>query len=304
MEQPVGVGIFHEYAQVVSDKPSVKEEKPATVSTEAIPADQTKRWVFCLRKMGYTPGLLISAFVKELRLGHEPGALYWLEVWRRTALECEKLRRELLDTKDDLPLEAGQDYAQILRSVPKVLLHHALEEGLPSYTVTYFVALDQSTEALNSSTFRHSLTHGVTNFCQAPKFWESNKGRATEIASRRAERMAKAAFDDPSKAIPIPPYAIDATTDQGKKKMQAGEAIDDRFSGTATGRTKMSMHFAKFGCLSPEKRDSDYGWSGQSSDPTEDHNVNLRMVEKSEVEGMEREDFPFGANVGNPDEPF
>ncbi len=162
---------------------------------------------------------VISALRKSIKLGDERGAVYWLHV----LLACggKQARRVAARQLWIVAAEDVDDTATVLRA-------HAVHQmaGVASET--------------------DHLFHLAASMCRAPKWWESETGRAVD------RWWAEAEGDLKRNPRPVPSYALDRHTPGGWERHRRGEGFDDRFSGTDLGRQKTAYLHLRDGRLDPE----------------------------------------------------
>jgi len=88
----------------------------------------------------------------------------------------------------------------------------------------------------------------VAHLVAAPKWWETENGRALEEAWSKAIGDLK----DPGRRRPVPSYALDRHTRRGWEVFRATGRWDDRFSGDDRGRQKTLHLYERDGRLSPD----------------------------------------------------
>ncbi|MEW6613911.1 MAG: hypothetical protein AB1401_00345 [Thermodesulfobacteriota bacterium] len=177
--------------------------------------------------MGYNQKDVISALIKEMRLGNVENALYWLQVTQ----------------------EAGDSWWYIGRR----LLIFTYEDCFGVEAAIYSNAAWQALNFTKDS--ENILFAWVERLCKLTKFWEVEDGQEREWAWHRGRKDIES-----GKYRPIPSYAKDRHSKSGWDEVKAGGSFDERFSGTLSGRINMIKQFKLNGCLlsassneSPEK---------------------------------------------------
>lgn len=160
----------------------------------------------------YSRDEVISAFIKEMRLGDFDAASYWLNVMF-TAKETHwyiAKRLVIFAAEDAFDPQA----LQIAGALASVVTARMVDENW-LWQTTYWM-------------------------CKARKFWECSEGRDD------FERTGCAAWEALKNGYhrKIPEYAIDSHTKRGRE-----DGIDERFSGTYTGRMAMMRMYERLGCL-------------------------------------------------------
>lgn len=172
---------------------------------------------------GYDGREVLSAFRKSVVLADTEAAIYWANVVltyggqhgpRTLAKQCWIVAAEVVD-----------DPAIVLRA--GVVLQHA---GAAPET--------------------DHLFYLVGAMCAAPKWWESEPGRAVDESWARAIGDLK----DPARRREIPEFALDRHTLRGWDVKRAQGWWDDRFSGTDLGRQKTAYMFQRDGFIDASSR--------------------------------------------------
>ncbi len=171
----------------------------------------------------YEKDQVVSAWIKEMRLGNVEDALYWTEV----ILEELKLGHKYLMRR---------------------LAIFAFEDAMDSDFVQYVAAglaccpVTRSRYAPEGdANIGYALVEAA---CRASKFWETQEGRDRERAWAKVERDLQ---NGVRKGIPT--YGRDMHTQAGRALK--GEA-DNRFSGDDRGRENMCVRYERFGDLRVE----------------------------------------------------
>lgn len=166
---------------------------------------------------------VISAWIKEMRLGNVNEAFYWLNVMLEAGESSEYIAKRL-----------------VIFSAEDAFDPQALQIGGA-------IAAASAANMLDSNW----LWQGTYWMCKARKFWECPEGRDEyERTSHKVmDELAEGKRTECSeKKRPIPSYALDTHTRRGKAMARSGR-MDDRFSGTIEGRKKMMANFERNGKL-------------------------------------------------------
>jgi replication-associated recombination protein RarA len=163
---------------------------------------------------------LISAWIKEMRLGNVENAFYWLNVL----------------------LEGGCNQWYIA----KRLAIFAVEDCFDPQSIILGAAIFNGIAGKGFDS--NALWQGTYWMCKAPKFWESEEGRV------EYEATCWKVMDEYEKGVrrEMSSYALDFHTKTGHELRKAGKSVDTRYSGNRWGRQFMCKQFAELGRLDPE----------------------------------------------------
>jgi hypothetical protein len=161
-----------------------------------------------------------SALRKEIKLGDLDAAMYWANV---------------------MISEGGTEGRA---NLAKQLFIMATED---CYGDAVYLRAAMTMQMQNKVGETDSLYFLVGSMCRAPKWWETEEGRAVD----RAWARAIGDYRDPERRREIPPYALDRHTRRGWAIKRATGWWDDRFSGTTLGRAKTMWLFKRDGRLDP-----------------------------------------------------
>lgn len=166
---------------------------------------------------------VLTTLRKEIKLGHVEEAVYWANViltFRDGKKGQETLAKQLwiMSAEDMYGTEVALRCFIFLQTAGKVA-----ETDQALYLVAWM--------------------------CKAPKWWESEEGRAVDIAWAKAIGDLK----DPATQRPIPEYALDRHCSRGWANFKRTGEFEDRYSGTDLGRQKTVFLFLRDGVLDPVK---------------------------------------------------
>lgn len=164
---------------------------------------------------------VVSAFRKEIKLGREEQAIYWLTVWLKFG-DGKSVGKSIARQLWILAAEDIDDDAVVLRAHAV----HAMSTVVSETDHLYFL---------------------VAKMCKARKWWETEEGRETD----RFWALAEGKLQD-GVVVPVPEYALDRHTRKGWASLKARGFWDDRFSGTEIGRAKTRYLFLRDGKLDPD----------------------------------------------------
>lgn len=158
---------------------------------------------------------VISAWIKEMRLGNVENATYWLTVME----------------------DAGESPDYIGRR----LVIFATEDCIDPETLVYAKIASDAYVQTKDTNISWSA---VWVLCKARKWWELKEGREREEIWAKVEQDRKNGVKKE-----IPSYALDLHTKRGKAMHRSGQVVDDRFSGTEAGRKKTMANYLRNGKL-------------------------------------------------------
>jgi putative ATPase len=173
------------------------------------------------REIGYDQKDVVSALIKDMRLGNQEGAMYWARV-----------------------MEEAGDLSKLCRR----LLIFAFEDGFGEQIQMYSAACWQAWQAVRDNNIWFAW---VERICRATKFWEVREGEEREKAYDKADRELKE-----GKKRPIPDYAKDMHCKAGYEMKKEKGYMDTRFSGDDYGRWQMIQMYKKLGRLDPADGES------------------------------------------------
>lgn len=168
---------------------------------------------------------VISAFVKSIRLGLVPDALYWLEVM----------------------IKGGADLYYIARR----LSIESQESGYGPTPAIYAASVLQIV-SVGRSHAQDALFQLTVYLCKCKKWWEDETMREAAKEWYRAEAQVGKVKKGERIGKKIPNYAIDVHTAEGRRRKQEGEPIDERFSGSSRGIFSIIKMYEKYGRLGAE----------------------------------------------------
>lgn len=173
------------------------------------------------RELGYDQKDVMSALIKEMRLGNLNEAMYWGRVME----------------------EAGDAWNLCRR-----LLIFSFEDGFGEGVQIYSAACWQAFAAIRDDNIWFAW---VERLCRATKFWEVPEGEERETAYDKADKELKA-----GKRRPIPDYAKDCHCKAGYEMKAEKGYMDNRFSGDGYGRWQMIRMYKRLGKLDPRDKES------------------------------------------------
>jgi replication-associated recombination protein RarA len=162
---------------------------------------------------------VISALRKEIKLGREEDAIYWLNV----LITCS---------------DSGA------KTAAKQLWIMAAEDIDDELVVLRAFAVYQMAGKVSETDHLFFL---AARMCHAPKWWETTTGSCVDYL------WSKAIGDLKKHPKPIPSYALDTHTAKGSRAKNQGRAIDDRFSGTDIGRQQTKYLYDRDSSISPDE---------------------------------------------------
>ena len=170
----------------------------------------------------YRKDEVVSAWIKEMRIGNIENAFYWTRVILK-----------------DLNLG--------LRYVLRRLAIFAFEDAWGAEPAMYVAAAIECAGATRSKWSPEGDGNIplvlVEYMCRCKKFWEVEEGRRREAMYGKTREEFK--DGEPRE---IPSYALDIHTREGRRR---GEDADCRFSGNYAGRAHMIRMFNALGKLDP-----------------------------------------------------
>ena len=173
------------------------------------------------RNLGYGQKDVMSALIKEMRLGNLNEAMYWGRV-----------------------MEEAEDTWNLCRR----LLIFAFEDGFGEKVQIYSVACWQAYMAIKDDNIWFAW---LERLCRATKFWEMAEGEVRESAYDKADRALK-----DGDRRPIPDYAKDGHCKAGYEMKAKKGYMDNRFSGDEFGRWQMIRMHKRLGKLDPNDKES------------------------------------------------
>ncbi len=173
------------------------------------------------QELGYNQKDVMSALIKEMRLGNLDEAMYWGRV-----------------------MEEAGDVWNLCRR----LLIFAFEDGFGEKIQIYSVACWQAFMAIKDDNIWFAW---VERLCKGRKFWEVAEGEVRESAYDKADKDIKA-----GKRRPIPDYAKDSHCKAGYEMKAEKGYMDNRFSGNEFGRWQMIRMHKRLGKLDPDDGES------------------------------------------------
>ena len=186
-------------------------------SWKAKAASTAKRYA----EIGYDQKDVMSALIKEMRLGNLNEAMYWGRVME----------------------EAGDAWNLCRR-----LLIFSFEDGFGEKVQIYSAACWQAYQAIKDDNIWFAW---IERLCKAKKFWETPEGEEREAAYDKADKSLKA-----GERRPIPDYAKDCHCKAGYQMKKEKGYMDNRFSGDGYGRWHMIRMQKKLGRLDPNDKES------------------------------------------------
>ena len=171
----------------------------------------------------YRKDEVVSAWIKEMRIGNIENAFYWTRVILK-----------------DLNLGLGY----ILRRLAIFAFEDAYGPE-PAMFVAAAIACANATRSKWRPEGDGNIPLVLVEYmCRCPKFWEVEEGRQREVLFKKTREEF---HNDPPREIP--PYALDKHTKAGRA---LGERGDNRFSGHYEGRAMMIRMFEALGKLDPD----------------------------------------------------
>lgn len=181
---------------------------------------------------GYDRGVVVSAWIKEMRLGNVEATFYWLAVMLEANESRDFLARRcaIFAVEDVFDLSTAGHIASMAWAVNRRQM-----DDNAVWQMTYWL-------------------------CKAPKFFQGERLTWAPVSGEEYERLSWNAIDAVKRGEqrPIPSYAVDLHTRQGRELRQAGQPVDERYSGTRLGRTFMIEQYRRLGKLDP----AEPGWPG------------------------------------------
>lgn len=171
--------------------------------------------------LGYDQKDVMSALIKEMRLGNLEEAMYWGRVME----------------------EAGDAWNLCRR-----LLIFSFEDGFGERVQIYSVTCWQAYQAIRDDNIWFAW---IERLCKSTKFWEVPEGEEREAAYDKADKELKE-----GKRRPIPEYAKDCHCGAGYRMKKEKGYMDNRFSGDEYGRWHMIRMFKRLGKLDPNDKES------------------------------------------------
>lgn len=165
---------------------------------------------------------VLSALRKEIKIGNVEEAIYWANV---------------IQTK-------SENGATGQRTLAKQLWIMATEDCYGTEVIMRCFVFMQTAGKVAETDHGLFLTAFM---CRAPKWWESEEGRAVDIAWAKAIGDLK----DPERQHEIPSYALDRHTRRGWSVLKRMGDFDDRYTGTDLGRQQTVFLFLRDGVLDP-----------------------------------------------------
>lgn len=172
-------------------------------------------------QLGYDQKDVMSALIKEMRLGNLEEAMYWGKVME----------------------EAGDVWNMCRR-----LLIFSFEDGFGEKVQIYSTSCWQAYQAVRDNNIWFAW---LERLCRSTKFWEVPEGEEREAAYNKAEKELGA-----GKRRPIPDYAKDCHCKAGYQMKREKGYMDNRFSGDDYGRWNMIRMHKKLGKLDPNDKAS------------------------------------------------
>jgi hypothetical protein len=185
---------------LTDEKPKEVEEK------EKKPVDYTP--------FGYDRTDVVSAFIKEMRLGHAEYALYWLRIMRKANEPKNYVVRRLIAF-------AGED-----------------AWGPEALEIASHLVNTHGWEGNDWNLVEQACVH----LTKCKKWWECADGVAWKKAEMKNEQLIKL-----GKLKPIPRYAMDSHCKSGWALRDQGEPMENRMSGDGNGIAKRIDSFERHG---------------------------------------------------------
>ena len=173
------------------------------------------------KRIGYDQKDVMSALIKEMRIGNLNEAIYWGRV-----------------------MEEAGDVWNLCRR----LLIFSFEDGFGERVQVHSTACWYAYQAVRDNNVWFAW---VERLCKAKKFWETPEGEAREEAYDKADKSLKA-----GERRPIPEYAKDCHCKAGYQMKAEKGYMDNRFSGDEYGRWHMIRMHKKLGKLDPYDNES------------------------------------------------
>jgi replication-associated recombination protein RarA len=164
-------------------------------------------------KFNYDRFEVISAFIKEMRLGNVEGALYWLDVMKRSNEPKNYIVKRLV-------CFAGED---AFGTEPL---------GIASHLVNTFGREGDDWNLIDQA---------VIHLTKCKKWWETETGAFWKKCQMRHSKLFKL-----GKLKKVPHYALDVHTRKGVELKSQG-LMDSRMSGDANGVAKRLDSFERHG---------------------------------------------------------
>lgn len=168
-------------------------------------------------------GAYISAWIKAMRLGDEPQAMYWLSVLQEKGVELPYLGERIF-----------------IFAVDDAWSPDAFTVGMGVWQCLRVRRMEWT-----------AVTWGTSYMCRVTKWWETEDGRRANKIRYDAHMKRRKQIDAGIAVDPLPSYALDRHTGYGKSQAIKGIDIDERFSGAMTGRLHMAAMFVHHGSLDP-----------------------------------------------------
>jgi len=172
-------------------------------------------------EFGYDQKDVMSALIKEMRLGNLEESMYWGVVMA----------------------EAGDAWNLCRR-----LLIFSFEDGFGEKVQIYSTACWQAYQAIRDDNIWFAW---IERLCKATKFWQIPEGEEREAAFDKVEKEFKE-----GKRRPIPDYAKDGHCKAGYQMKKEKGYMDNRFSGNSYGRWNMIRMHKRLGKLDPNDKES------------------------------------------------
>lgn len=166
---------------------------------------------------------VLSAFRKEIVLGRNEDAIYWLTVLLTYSQSGAKTAARQLWI---IAAEVVDDDACVLRAFAVYQMAGKVKETDHLYYLT-------------------------AKMCRSPKWFETAEGASVDYL------WSKSIGDLKKNPRPIPSYARDEHTSFGARSKKAGRSIDNRFSGHDYGRQQTKWMYDHYGYISPDTYPSD-----------------------------------------------
>ena len=176
----------------------------------------------------YRKDEVVSAWIKEMRIGNIENAFYWTRVILK-----------------DLNLGLGY----ILRRLAIFAFEDAYGPE-PAMFVAAAIACANATRSKWRPEGDGNIPLVLVEYmCRCPKFWEVEEGRQREALFKKTREEFK---NSPPREIPS--YALDVHTKAGRRMR---DEADCRFSGNFAGRAHMIRMFKALGKLDPNAGEID-----------------------------------------------
>lgn len=169
----------------------------------------------------YDPYEVVSALVKEIRLGNVEDALYWFTVMVQGKAGLQYIARRLMIESQESCLGAEPAiYASSVYNIVSVGGDHAQD----------------------------ALFQLVVYLCKAEKTFSSEEMRDYIKHWYKVDKdIIKIKKGESNQIKPIPRYALDVHTRRGSQMKKEGKEIDERFSGSEKGIYSMMTLYEKNG---------------------------------------------------------